>query len=252
MKTKIFVSAICPVQDEEESIPIIFNTFPKLISETELIFVEGGSKDNSWKGAKKLHGKKNKYGVLFRAIKQTGSGKGEAVKTGFNAASGTYLIIVDADLSLRPRDLRSILRLLIKDENDIIACGNRLKGIRKPKVFYWINYIGNYFFRYYYSLILQDTIKDISCGSKAMKKNTWKKIDSLRNVEGILDKWGDIDWLYYGKRIDAKIKYIPVSYYDRVRGKSKLQNMQTRLLFALSMLVIGIKILNKNIFKIKI
>lgn len=248
-KTKIFVSAICPIRNEEQNVQIIFNKFPKLIYGTELIFVEGGSKDSSFEKAKNLDGKKNKHGAFFRTVKQEEQGKGEAVNTGFNEAVGKYLIIVDADLSILPKDLKSVLSILIKNKGDIIASGDRLKGLKKPSAFYWINYIGNYFFRYYYSLILHENIRDVSCGTKAMKKSTWEKINDLRKKEGILDQWGDIDWLYYGRSVGAKILYVPIEYYDRRYGESKLQDLRVRILFAFNMFFIGIRILFRNLLR---
>ena len=246
-RNAISVSAICPIRDELENIKYVFNTLPELLYHTECIFVEGGSKDKSWEKTSKLNGRRNKHNVLFRLVKQMGTGKGEAVKTGFNYARGDLLIIVDADLSITPDDLKKVIKKLQENPGDVIVSGNRLRGVKKPKAFYWINYIGNYFFRYYYSLILNDKIKDVSCGAKAMKRTTWKKIAKLRDAEGKLDIWGDIDWLYYGRRIDARIKYVNIDYCPRLHGTSKLQNIKTRWLFAFDMFIIGIKIVYKNI-----
>ena len=238
----IEVSVICPVSNEKENVSYIFETFKKLEQNTEVIFVEGGSADNTWEIVNNLNGLRNKHGVLFRAFKQFGKGKAEAVATGFNNAKGKYFIIVDADLSIRQKDLIKIISLLKSSDENVLASGNRLKGLPKPRAFYWLNYVGNYFFRYYYSLVLQRSILDISCGSKAMTRGAWNKIRLLRLNEGKLDEWGDIDWLYYAKRTGLSIKYVNVDYAERRFGKSKLQKMSTRLLFALRMLLIGIKI----------
>jgi glycosyltransferase involved in cell wall biosynthesis len=244
--TTILVSAICPVRNEEENIVFLFKNLRKITGPTEVIFVEGGSSDNSWKRAQELDGKTNKFGVQFRAVKQIGKGKAEAVATGSNQAKGKYLLIVDADLSVSQKDLEKLIKLFSTYGDAILASGNRLNGWSKPKAFYWFNYIGNYFFRYYYSLILNEKILDTACGSKAMTKSAWQKISALRQKEGKLDKWGDIDWLYYGKRIGLRIKYADIKYTERVFGESKLQDMPTRIKFAWSLFLIGIKVLLKE------
>jgi len=57
-------------------------------------------------------------------------------------------------MSIRHPDLEKIYSLFSSFGGNIIASGNRLAGLPKPAAFYWLNYFGNYFFRYYYSLLL--------------------------------------------------------------------------------------------------
>ncbi|HEX8966106.1 MAG TPA: glycosyltransferase family 2 protein [Patescibacteria group bacterium] len=246
---QVLVSAICPIRNEEENIQYIFNTLKPLSMPTEVLFVEGNSSDKTWEKAKALDNKKNKFGVFFRAMKQKGQGKAEAVATGFTNAKGKYLIIVDADLSIDQKNLEKVIFLFKKYGDTILATGNRLKGLKKPKAFYWINYVGNYFFRYYYSVILQTTILDISCGTKAITKDTWMKIRILRKKIGKLDKWGDIDWLFYSKKVGATITFATIDYKPRQFGQSKLQDVKTRWKFALNMFTIGLRILFLTFFK---
>ena len=244
---KIKISAICPIRDEQDSILNIFKSFTPLGETTELIFVEGGSQDQSWYIAQRLHNHFNQFGVLFRAYQQVGSGKASAVATGFDQADGHYLIIVDADLTVPQSELPKILKLFSRYGDRILASGNRLRGLPKPKSFYWINYLGNYFFRYYYSFILEAQIKDISCGSKALTKKSWQNLKTARLAEKSLDSWGDIDCLYYGKKIGLTPHFAQVNYVERITGQSKLQNLVTRWQFALKMFTLGLYILkNRN------
>lgn len=245
-KYPLTISAICPVRDERQNIGYIFRTLKPLGHTTELIFVEGGSSDGSWKEAQKYDGRQNKHGVLFHALQQKGMGKAGAVTTGFDQAQGKYLIIVDADLSIGQTDLENILKLFQTYGDQILVSGNRLQGWTKPKAFYWINYVGNYFFRYYYSFILGQSILDISCGTKGLSKTAWKKLRALRAQEGLLDRWGDIDWLYYGKRVGLTAHFAPITYTERIYGESKLQNVTVRWGFAWKMLMIGLRILRRD------
>lgn len=246
---KPVISAICPVKNEEENISLIYKTFKPLGNITEVVFVEGGSSDMSWDVASKLNGKTNKYGVHFRSVKQLGKGKSGAVTTGFDIAEGKYLIIVDADLTVPHQDLMRILELFTLYGDHIIASGNRLRGLPKPKAFYWINYVGNYFFRYYYSFVIGDKILDVACGTKAMSKQTWLRVKKLRQRGGELDSWGDIDWLYYGHVSGAEIYFAKIDYKERKYGISKLQSKTIRLWFAGDMFIIGLKIMMKKIMR---
>ncbi|MBP9781532.1 glycosyltransferase family 2 protein [Candidatus Woesebacteria bacterium] len=246
------VSAICPIRDEQASILNIFESFKPLGGKTELIFVEGNSNDYSWYIAQKLHNHINQFGVHFRAYQQIGSGKASAVATGFDKARGKYVIIVDADMTVPQSELPKILKLFSQHGDQILASGNRLRGLPKPKSFYWINYLGNYFFRYYYSFILEAQIQDISCGSKAFTNISWQKLKKARLAEKSLDNWGDIDWLYYGKKIGLTPHFVQVDYVERLAGQSKLQNLVTRWRFALKMFTLGVYILkNRNWHEIR-
>ncbi len=245
--SKIVVSAICPVRDEQENVVRLFSGLKPISETTELIFVEGGSKDETWKRLKNFDGKKNQHGIFFRAIKQKGKGKAEAVATGFDAANGKYLMIVDADMTVPHSQLKKIFSLFKTQGDAIVACGNRLQGLPKPKSFYWINYVGNYFFRYYYSFVLGTTIKDISCGTKALTKNAWQQVKKLRTKQGAFDKWGDIDWLYYGRAAGLQICFANVNYVERTLDESKLQDLPTRFKFAWNMFEIGIQIMYRRL-----
>lgn len=239
---KYNTSAIIPIRNEEENIHKIFEVLRPIYGKTEAIFVEGGSVDNSWDVAVKYKNKTNSHGVLFKLEKQRGKGKAGAVVTGFDAADGEYLIIVDADMSIVQKDLEKVMSLFFKYGDNILASGNRLRGIRKPEAFYWVNYIGNYFFRFYYSLLLRQKVLDVSCGTKAVNRSMWLKIKKMRRKYGDLDSWGDIDWLYYSKRSGASVKFVNISYRNRLLGESKLQNIFVRWSFAFQMVLAGFKI----------
>ena len=240
------ISVICPVRNEQASIDVVFNQLHPLGAPTELLFIEGSSTDQTWSKVESLNNKSNRWGVKFRGFKQSGRGKSGAVATGFDRSLGKYLIILDADLTVTPADAQKIISLFSEYGDNIIASGNRLRGLPKPDAFYWINYFGNYFFRYYYSAVIGTPVLDISCGSKAMTKSTWQKVKALREKEGHLDSWGDIDWLYYGHKSGCQIKYVTIDYQKRLLGTSKLQNHIVRWRFAWNMFTIGLHLLQKS------
>ncbi|PIP54273.1 MAG: glycosyl transferase, partial [Bacteroidetes bacterium CG23_combo_of_CG06-09_8_20_14_all_32_9] len=69
----------------------------------EYIFVEGNSNDNTWDEILRVKEKYKNLNIV--AIKQTGKGKGNAVREGFDIATGDVLMILDADLTMPPEDL---------------------------------------------------------------------------------------------------------------------------------------------------
>ena len=86
------------------------------------------------------------------------------------------------------------------------------------------NYIGNLFFSYFYSLILQQKVTDTLCGTKAIFKKDWEKIKSYVGTWGIKDKWGDFDLLSGAKMNMMRISEVPVNYKERLEGETKMTN----------------------------
>src|SRR5207249_462425 len=103
------VSVVVPTRNEAGHIGELLRRIPQMGSHTEIVFVEGNSKDNT-------------YSVIERAIatstrdckltKQTGKGKGDAVRAGFEIAKGDILMILDGDITVPPEDLPRFFEVL--------------------------------------------------------------------------------------------------------------------------------------------
>ncbi|WP_310490295.1 glycosyltransferase, partial [Chamaesiphon sp. VAR_69_metabat_338] len=98
------VSVIIPARNEAGNIAAAIDRLPQLGKQTEVIFVEGHSQDNTWETIQAVV---NEYHGDFtlKAFQQTGKGKGDAVRLGFDRATGDILIILDADLTVQPEEL---------------------------------------------------------------------------------------------------------------------------------------------------
>lgn len=100
---KASVSVIIPARNEAGNIDNIFTRVPKMGRRTELVFVEGHSKDNTYEAIEKgMFEHPEQSCKLFR---QSGTGKGDTVRLGFDRASGEILMILDADLTVSPEVL---------------------------------------------------------------------------------------------------------------------------------------------------
>ena len=94
---------IVPARNEAGNIADIFARTPEMGVGTELVFVEGHSRDNTYaaiEAAIAAHPERS-----CQLMRQTGMGKGDAVRLGFARASGEMLMILDADLTVPPEDL---------------------------------------------------------------------------------------------------------------------------------------------------
>ncbi len=112
------VSVIVPARNEADNIAEIFSRTPQMGLGTELIFVEGHSKDNTCAVIEE-HIAQHPHQPA-RLLKQSGIGKGNAVREGFSAASGDILMILDADLTVPPEDLPRFYEALVSGKGELI------------------------------------------------------------------------------------------------------------------------------------
>lgn len=117
-KENVLVSIIIAARNEEGNVKEIFNRTDNLDFNTELIFVEGGSTDNTYKEVEKhIEENPQRNCKLFR---QTGVGKGDAVRLGFEKAQGEVLMILDADLTVPPEMLERFYVALLSGKGEFV------------------------------------------------------------------------------------------------------------------------------------
>ncbi len=98
------VSIIIPARNEEGNMKRVLNKIPQIGRKTEVVFVEGHSKDGTYQAiAENI--KNYKGPIKAKLYKQIGVGKGNAVRLGFAKASNELLMILDADLTVSPSEL---------------------------------------------------------------------------------------------------------------------------------------------------
>jgi SAM-dependent methyltransferase len=111
------VSVIIPARNERDNIEDIFTRIPDMGCGTELVFVEGHSRDDTYAAIARAMAKYPE--CSSRLLKQTGEGKGDAVRSGFASASGEILMILDADLTVPPEDLTRFYQALVLSQATI-------------------------------------------------------------------------------------------------------------------------------------
>jgi SAM-dependent methyltransferase len=214
------VSVVVAARNEAGNIENIFRRTPQLGGGTELIFVEGGSSDDT-------------YGTIERAIaahpetpakvfKQSGKGKGDAVRTGFANATGDILMILDADLTVPPEDLPRFYEALVSGKGEFVN-GVRLVYPMEKRAMRMANLAGNKFFSLAFSWLLGQPIKDTLCGTKVLWRDDYDLIAANRNYFGDFDPFGDFDLLFGASKLNLKIVDLPIRYRERVYGETNIQ-----------------------------
>jgi glycosyltransferase involved in cell wall biosynthesis len=98
-----FVAVIVPARNEAGNIGAILERTPEMGIGTELVFVEGHSDDGTYAAIEQLLPRYSQQ--HSQLLKQTGQGKGEAVRLGFAHARGDILMVLGADLTVVPEEL---------------------------------------------------------------------------------------------------------------------------------------------------
>lgn len=230
------VSVVVPARNEEGNIKKIFDEVPQLGGGTELIFVEGHSRDDTY-GAieREIAARKNITAKLYR---QEGDGKGDAVRKGFANATGDVLMILDADLTVPPEDLHRFFRVLTEGKAEYVN-GVRLVYPMNDNAMQFLNFIGNKFFSLTFSWLLGRSIKDTLCGTKAISRHNYERIAANRSYFGDFDPFGDFDLIFGAAKLNLKFADLPVRYGPRLYSETNISRWQHGFLL-LTMVVFAI------------
>jgi glycosyltransferase involved in cell wall biosynthesis len=171
--------------------------------------------------------------------RQTGKGKGDAVRLGFAQAKGDILMILDADMTVPPEDLPRFYDALISGKGEFIN-GVRLVYPMEDEAMRFFNFLGNKFFSMAFSWLLGQPIKDTLCGTKVLWKSDYKLITANRTYFGDFDPFGDYDLIFGAAKLGLKIVDLPVRYRARTYGSTNIQRWSHGLLL-LRMVVFAAK-----------
>lgn len=230
------VSVVVPARNEAGNIEEIIRRIPSMGPRDEIIFVEGHSKDQTWKeilAAKKRHPKRR-----IKCLQQKGIGKGDAVREGFAVAENEILIIQDADMTAPPEDLPRFAAILASGKAEF-ANGSRLVYPMEKEAMRFFNILGNRFFAMSFSAVLGQPLKDTLCGTKAISRLDYERLSKNRAYFGNFDPFGDFDLLFGAARMGLRIREIPVLYRARTYGDTNIQRWRHGVLL-LRMLVFAI------------
>lgn len=213
------VSVVVPARNEQGNIQEIFDRTPQMGGGTELIFVEGGSSDDTYGTIERELERRPEANA--RLLRQDGKGKGDAVRKGFAEASGDVLMILDADLTVPPEDLPRFLHVLAEGKAEYVN-GVRLVYPMQEEAMRSFNFLGNKFFSFAFSFLLGRTIKDTLCGTKVMTREHYEKIAAGRAYFGEFDPFGDFDLIFGAAKLNLRFVDLPVRYRARRYGDTNI------------------------------
>ncbi|MBI3005905.1 MAG: glycosyltransferase family 2 protein [Ignavibacteriales bacterium] len=201
------VSIVIPLRDEEESLPELHSHIRTVLKNMkvsyEVIFIDDGSSDGSFRVLQDLHEKYPEVKVIrFRR----NFGKSAALSVGFKEAKGDYVITMDADLQDDPEEIPGLLAALSNDY-DLVS------GWKKKRFDPITKTIPSRFFNFVTAKMTGIPIHDFNCGLKAYRREVVKEI----NVYGELHRYIPALVHWAGYRVTER----PVQHHPRKYSRTK-------------------------------
>ena len=217
-------SVIIPCRNERGNIEDAVRRTPNLGAATEIIFVDGDSKDGTPEEIERVIAAYPERDITL--IHQgSGVGKGDAVRKGFAAAKHDVLMILDADLTVPPEDLPRFHKALAMGKGEFIN-GTRLVYPMEKQAMRFLNLMGNKFFSWAFTWLLEQRFRDTLCGTKVLFRKDYERIAAGRVYFGDFDPFGDFDLLFGAAKLNLKIAEIPVRYRERTYGTTQISRFR--------------------------
>lgn len=234
-RTRPTVSVVVPARNEAGNILQLFSRLPEMGGGTEIVFVEGHSKDETFATIQREVARHPER--RCQVFQQAGVGKGDAVRLGYAHATGDILMILDADLTVPPEDLPRFYEALQSGHGEFVN-GVRLVYPLEGEAMRFFNLVANKFFGRAFSWLLGQPIKDTLCGTKVLWNTDYQLIAANRKHFGDFDPFGDFDLLFGAARLGLRIVDLPIRYRARTYGTTNIQRWRHGVLL-LRMVVFG-------------
>ncbi|MEI6787821.1 MAG: glycosyltransferase family 2 protein [bacterium] len=178
----------------------------------ELVLIDDCSSDGTRDVLKKVAADHPEWRVLFHEVNR---GKGAALRTGFAAATGDFVLIQDADLEYDPREYPILLRPLLENRADVVF-GSRFQGGGPHRVCFFWHYLGNKFLTTLSNMMTNLNLTDMEVCYKVFRRDVIQKL-TLRE-----DRFGfEVEITAKVARAKCRIYEVPISYYGRSYEEGK-------------------------------
>jgi hypothetical protein len=213
------VSVIIPCKDEKGNVRSAVERMPQLGRETEIIFCDDKSTDGTADEVRRMKAEFPQKNI--RLVDGPAISKSRNVWTGFRAATGDILMILDADLTVMPEELPRFVEAIASGKGEFIN-GSRMVYPMQGQAMKFANMLGNKGFAMLFSYLLGSPVRDTLCGTKVLWRRDWEKINGMIDTWGAEDRWGDYELLFGAAKLNLRIVDMPVHYQERTYGDTKM------------------------------
>ena len=208
------LSIVIPIYNEAATILDLLNMVDSVAigMDKEFVLVDDCSKDGTRDVLKKVAVNHPTWQVLFHEVNQ---GKGAALRTGFAAATGDFVIIQDADLEYDPREYPILLRPLTENRADVVF-GSRFQGGGPHRVCFFWHYLGNKFLTTFSNMMTNLNLTDMEVCYKVFRREVLQSLKLHENRFGF-----EVEITAKVARGKWRLYEVPISYYGRSYEEGK-------------------------------
>ncbi len=203
-----FLSIIIPAHNEENRLPStleqVFNFLARQSYSAEVVVVENGSHDRTYEIAAEFA----KQHQSLRVFRNQERGKGLAIQRGVKEATGTYLFLCDADLSMPVEEINKFLPPQLDPVDVAIASREAPGAVRYNEPVY--RHITGRVFNTLIRLLVLPGLQDTQCGFKCIRAEVAQDIFPYQTLTG----WAfDVELLYIARYHGYSIVEVPIDWY---------------------------------------
>jgi glycosyltransferase involved in cell wall biosynthesis len=202
---------VIPVYNELGTIKEIVSRVQAVDLEKEIIIVDDGSTDGTRELLQEITLSHENIKVLYHDLNQ---GKGAALRTGFEGATGDIIIIQDADLEYDPREYPVLLEPILDGRADIVY-GSRFLGGPHRVLFFW-HYLGNKFLTLLSNALTNLNLSDMETCYKVFRREVLSGIELKSNRFGF-----EPEFTAKVAKKGVRIYETPISYSGRTYAEGK-------------------------------
>jgi glycosyltransferase involved in cell wall biosynthesis len=210
------LSIVIPIYNEERTISDIVYAVErsnKLGLDNEIILIDDFSSDKTPAIISKIYTENPSLVLVQHTINQ---GKGAALRSGFQQASGDIILIQDADLEYDPKEYPKLLKPIIENKADVVY-GSRFRSDQETRVLYFWHRVANGLLTLMSNMFTNLNLTDMETGYKVFKKEILDKINLTENRFGI-----EPEFTAKISRIpNIKIYEVGISYFGRTYEEGK-------------------------------
>ena len=191
---------------------------PDVGSHTEIIFVEGHSTDGTKEEVQRVIDLMPNRDI--KLVIQDGIGQGDAIRKGFATANGEVIILLEADQTSPPEDIRQVFELIAAGHAEYVN-GTRFIYPHEPGAMPFRNVAGNLAFALWFTWFLGQRTSDVLCGIKGIDRRQFQRVNRNWGFLDMFDPFGDFELIFGSARLALKISECPTRYKPRVYGTPK-------------------------------
>ena len=221
------VTIVIPARNERGNIEPAIRRMPRFAGATEIIFVEGHSRDGTWEEIERVI--RANPALNIKGLQQSGRGKADAVYTGFEAATGDVLMILDADLTIAPEHLPKFWDAIRSGKGEFVN-GTRLVYPFEQHAMRFLNWVANKMFSRVFTWLLGQRFTDTLCGTKVLRRSDYLRLKAGRSYFGDFDPFGDFDLIFGASKLSLKMVEVPVRYASRTYGETQISRFRHGLM----------------------